>query len=100
MHVKAADIESCPLLISSHSSCVAELHGQHLCDRAEHMATATTQVGHLDSTGAKHCPKNLPKSLLCSCHLKTHMERVRTEVSVQQAHSVEPQKMANQLVLF
>lgn len=50
MHVKAADIEWCPLLMSSHGSCVPELHGQHLRDRAEHMATATTQVGHLDNT--------------------------------------------------
>lgn len=99
MHVKAADIELCPLLISSHSSCVPELHGQHLCDRAEHMATATTQVRHLDSTWAKHCPKELPKSPLNSSHPKTGMERGRTEITVQ-VLGAEPQKMANQLVLF
>lgn len=50
MHVKAADIELYSLIISSHSSCVPELHGQHLCDKAEHLATATTQVGQLEST--------------------------------------------------
>lgn len=99
MHVKAADMELCPLLISSHSSCVPKLHGQHLCDRAEHMATATTQVGHLDSTSAKHCPKELPKSPPNSSHPNTGMERGRTEITVQ-VLGVEPQKMANQLVLF
>lgn len=99
MHVKAADRELCPLLISSHSSCVPELHGQHLCDRAEHMATATTQVRHLDSTRAKRCPKELPKSPPNSSHPNTGMERGRTEITVQ-VLGVEPQKMANQLVLF
>lgn len=100
MHVKAADIELYPLLISSHGSCVPELHGQHLCDRAEHMATATTQLRHMDSTQAKYCPKKLPKSPLSSGHLKTLIERGRTEVTAQQVHSVEPQKMANQRVIF
>lgn len=91
MHVKAADIELYSLIISSHSSCVPELHGQHLCDKAEHLATATTQVGQLESTWAKYCPKNCTKHLSVPV-ISRPTERGGTEV--QQAHSVEPQKMA------